>query len=467
MVFRLLLATLGSPAPALRGGAFVRFTCVLFACGLAATARPARAQLSESRAGLLAEPIGYTQVADAFEEGDPVDIQVSLGFEHRESASSIERETIDSLSTDGRSNRNFILVAEHESVLNELALQLDIGVYHDVMLSFRLPVVLGEDQALRPLPGEACTPANSSNGCTSLREPSASGAETPLFDLSQPLASAHRSGVPALELDAAWAVTNQYRASHFPTWVLRAGLAIDIGRVRAACTGGDCEPGIARGTDRFTLESRWSYRLRYFEPLFGVAHALQWIARGDDLFRPDVAGAVDPDPPSTTTMTVGTAFIPWEDRGRFQRVELDLIGKAAFVSAGQDYSPLFDALGSSSNEHLQAGTDPSVAPRFLGLTHVDGHAQLGLELAAVVRAARYVSFALAGGLSHLTAHLLTSAQACNTGASPRGDDDPRRGGCSDGLANPLYRPVIDTPGQRFRMVSEVGWHLATSAMGRF
>jgi hypothetical protein len=440
---------------------------LLGACALLAPAL-AVAQSTESRAGLLAEPIGYTNVADAFEEGDPIDVQVSLGFEHRESASSIEREIVDYWSIDGRSNRNFIQVAEHESALNELALQLDVGVYHDVMISVRLPVVLGEDQELRPLPGAACSPDNSSEGCRGLLEPSAAGAPTPLFDLAQPLSSAHRSGSPGIELGAAWSVTNQYRASHLPTWVLRATAMIETGRVRAACTGGNCEPGIARGTNRLTLESRWSYRLRYFEPLFGVAQTFQWIARGDGLFRPGAttAGMVDADPPWTTALTLGTAFIPWEDRGRFQRVELDLTGKAAFVGAGRDYSPLFDALGSSSNEHLQTPDDgaPSLSAPFVGLTQVDGHAQLGLELAAVVRAARYVSFALAGGLSHLTAHLLTGAQACDASSSAGGT---RRGGCPEGIVNPLYRAVIDTPGQRFRMVSEVSWHLSTSAMGRF
>ena len=440
-----------------------------FACALMAPAH-ALAQPTESRAGLLAEPIGYTNVADAFEEGDPIDLQVSLGFEHRESTSSIERETIDYWSIDGRSNRNFVQVARHESVLNELALQLDVGVYHDVMVSVRLPVVLGEDQELRPLPGEPCGADNISDGCLALLEPSSGGTPTPLFDLSQPLASAHRSGSPGIELGAAWSVTNQYRAAHLPTWVLRVTTLIETARVRAACTGSDCAPGIARGTNRLTLESRWSYRLRYLEPLFGVAQTFQWIARGDDLFQPGAttAGMIDPDPPWTTALTVGSAFIPWEDRGRFQRVELDLTGKAAFVSSGRDFSPLFDALGSSSNEHLQTD-DEDAASRsapFVGLTHVDGYAQLGLELAAVVRAARYVSFALAGGLSHLTAHLLTGVEACDTSTTAPAQD-PRRGGCPEGIVNPLYRPVIDTPGQRFRMVSEVSWHLSTSAMGRF
>jgi hypothetical protein len=449
--------------------------CLAIVCAAWALAivTPASAQQTESRGGLLAEPIGYTNVADAFEEGDPLDVQVSLGFEHEESASSIEREIVDYESSDGRSSRNFVQVARHSRSTNGLALQLDIGVYHDVMLIVRLPVVLGEDQELRPLPGQACTETNTSGGCAALREPSATGgADVPLFDLARPLESGHRSGLAGVELGAAWSVTNQYRAPHAPTWVLRALALIETGALRKACTGTKCEPGIAHGTNRFTLESRWSYRLRYFEPLFGIAQAFQWIARGEQLFYPGGvrSGSVDPDPPWTTEMTVGSAFIPWEDRGRFQRVELDLQGKAAFVESGQDFSPLFDALGSSSNEHLASASDGSLATarstRFLGLTHVDGYARLGLDLAAVIRAARYVSFALEGGLSHDTAHMLTGAQACNTTVSARAED-PRRAGCLEGILNPLYRAVIDTPGQRLRMVSEVGWHLAASAMGRF
>ncbi|HEX2676844.1 MAG TPA: hypothetical protein VHM19_09395, partial [Polyangiales bacterium] len=185
MALRGSVATLAT-APALRGG----LLCAAWALALAA---PASAQPTESRGGLLAEPIGYTNVADAFEEGDPLDVDVSLGYEHSESSSSIEREIVDYESSDGRSSRNFVQVARHSRSSNGLALQLDIGVYHDVMLIVRLPVVLGEDQELRPLPGQACTESNTSGGCAALREPSALGGDTPLFDLSRPLESAHRS----------------------------------------------------------------------------------------------------------------------------------------------------------------------------------------------------------------------------------------------------------------------------------
>jgi len=444
------------------------------AAPFAALVLAAVADAQEPGGALMSEPIGYTDVADAFEEGDLLDVNVHLGFRRSAASGTIAREVIDESSEDGRSRRHFIDVAEHEHVRNELVFQLDVGIYHDLMLFLRMPVVLGDERELSAPNGDSCGPGNVIDGCRALEE-SVDGSTLPLFDLSRTLPSGQRSGLPSVDLGIAWGVINQYRQRHLATWVLLLETSIDTGEVMHACIGSDCEAGVSTGTAKLKLESRWSYRYRYVEPFAGIAHTLQWVTGGEKLYEPagELAGAVDPAPPSRSDATLGVAIIPWEDRGRFQRFEVDFKGQASLISSGRDASPLFDALGDSANPHLTAPnydrlmSDPAhVEVDFNGLTNVEAHAELAFDAELVMRAARYVRFSLGMGFAYVTPHLITGAAACNTAVEP-GLNDPRVGDCEAGILNPLYRPAIDAPGRRFRLDGEMLFRLLASATGQF
>jgi hypothetical protein len=445
--------------------------CVL-ACLLTGVARTASAD--DAKGTLMAQPIGYTDVADAFEEDDPFDVDVHLGYVRESSSGTIRREVVDQNSQDGRTSAHLVDVATHELVRNELLLGLDVGVYHDVMLFMSMPIVLGEDSELRP-PGSGCQASATTPACQALLEPIPGGMRSPLFELERPLSSARRSGLRSIDFGAAWAITNQYRVSHLPTWVLRMTAQISTGRPMHACLDGQgCDPGIGRGTASVGIESRWSYRYRMVEPFLGISHTYEWVSDGDAEFYPKgkFAGIVDPGPPAITQLTAGTGVFPWEDRARQQRFEIDVQGQAALVSAGRDYTPLFDALGASGNPQLRepnyeqfgGGTRQPIA--FTGITSVEAHARLGLSTWLVMQAARYVRFALGFGVSGLTSHLITGALPCNTAVSIE-DGDPRQGQCPDGVANPAYRPSIDVPGRRFRLADALSLQLSAMATGQF
>lgn len=434
------------------------------ACLLLASAA-ARAQSDAEAAAvpLLAEPIAYTDVIDAFDDQDPLDVNVGLRYVRTEQSATLSRELVDASAQRTR----YVDVAKHELQRNELALELDLGIYRDVMLTFRLPILLGERQELRPLSGNACTPNNASDACNALDEPSTLG--MPLIALDAPIVSARRSGLPSLELGMSWALLNQYRSPELPTWVLRVASSLDTGAQRAACVDGrGCEPGISRGTSQLLFETRISRRTRYVEPYLGISHELEWVTAGKSLFYPaeDRKSAVRAEPPSTTEATLGAAVIPWEDRARQQRFEIDLQGRAATRSAGQDMSMLFDALGTSASPYLAAAPTTGGSASFSGVTQVEAHGRLGLDLRLLLQAARYVRFTLGAAFTHVTPHLITGAPPCNADVAPR-PDDPRVGACTAGVMNPLYRAVIDAPGQRFRAYEELALELQAGATGRF
>jgi hypothetical protein len=333
------------------------------------------------------------------------------------------------------------------------------------MVYARLPLVLSDTRRLQLPDAARCTTQSCMDKTAAINDALGPNGEPPLFDVSSGSGfhSATRSGIPAFDFGVAWGIVNQYRTPYLPTWVVSAETRVGVGKIMSPCAdGGGCDTGINRGTLRFQLASRWSYRLRYVEPYLGLSYAIERATGAKERFSPhgDQPGYLDTTPPSVLETTLGAALIIWEDRGRFQRFAVDLRARAAYVSAGRDYTPLYDALGTSTNPNLHNDyLSPSgAAVGFSGLTNVDAHALLGVEVAAAMQAARYVRFRLGVAFSHQTQHMLTDAAPCPSGAGPS---------CSPEHINALYRPIIDLPGQRFLLASDLTFDLFAHATGQF
>jgi hypothetical protein len=419
------------------------------------TAQHAAAQSSTrnipARRYLLAQPTAYTDVLDAFDGAELPDISVSLLYRRTHSSLNIAREQIDE---DARTAGAFRKVARGTQTVHALSLELAAGVFRDLMVWARLPLVLSDKRALSRAPG--ADGPTSEPVDASLTEEQAASAES-LF--RHDARSATRSGIPGLDLGIAWGITNQYKTAYLPTWVVMFESRLGFGEVLRPCLTDTCTAGVSRGTLAVALDSRWSYRYGWIEPYLGLHYGLEWATTARPRFVPDgLPDELDTSMPSNTELTLGAALMAWEDRARFQRLSVDVRGQVAWVSAGRDYSPLFDVLGASSSPQLGAAeSGPPLAP-FYGLTQVDAHAQFRAELALTAQAARYVQFRAGFSLMHMTRHLLTGAPQCADGTS---------GACGDGRVNPLYRAAIDLPGQRFMMLGNVGYDLFASATGQF
>ena len=164
------------------------------------------------------------------------------------------------------------------------------------------------------------------------------------------------------------------------------------------------------------------------------------------------------------SFTAGAAFIPWEHRGSWQRFSVDVRARATYVSEGRDYSPLYDALGTSTNPYLSipnlegipgGGTALRDTP-FNGLTDVQDHGEFGGTIALELQAARYV-----------TSHLITVTDACNPRVTPSSTSDSRIGLCNEGIINSHHRPAIDLPGNRFQQTGTFRTRLFIEATAQF
>lgn len=455
--------------------------------GLSSAPSPARAE--DPPLVLMGSPTAFTDVADAIDDTDPFDLNLSLSFERSQTQGTIQREapSVDAMGVpaDLPGAPRYVDVADSRSLTNKLVLGLDVGLYHDLMVYGRLPLVLSDDRSLRSVTGGASEP-----------------------ELTVPFTSPTRSGIDTVNVGLAWSITNQFRTHWLPTWVIMVEGRLGVGAPLRACSAtaidpaggsGNCraeygtdgvprfeagDGGISRGTNALRFETRGSHRYRYLEPYTGLAFQIEWPSASDRFFVPSgkLEGIVDTIPPLFAEATAGLAIIPWEQRARYQRFTIDLRGTFAYFSEGRSWSPLFDALGTSGSATDTSLTAPGCETAFAtpadcaassarkgyfyGLTDTAPHAHLGGHIAVEMQAARYVKFGFGMGLSYTTAHLLSFADACNPNITP-GVADPRQGNCRGGIINPNYRETIDLPGRRFRLESSLTLDLAATITAQF
>jgi hypothetical protein len=289
-----------------------------------------------------------------------------------------------------------------------------------------------------------------------------------------------RSGVDYFAAGLAWSITNQHRDRNMPTWMIMLEGQFNIGSPMRACgtSGGgtltcgnnatnpgnvNLDPGIGQGFNYLRAETRASYRYESIEPYAGLAFQIGWPGYSSNQFLPNgnLQGYIDQLPPILGRLTVGAAIIPWEDREHYQRFSVDLRLVGDYVSEGHDYSPLFDALGSSANPYLanpnlqgvptMSNPSPLSVP-FYGMTDVQSHGRFGGTLGLEMRAARYIRFGASAGFLYSPPYALTISDACNPNVSQMAVADDRLvGTCRSGIINPAPRPAIDLPGDRFRI----------------
>lgn len=482
-------------------------------CALLA-AQPRLARADDQRLVLMREPISYTDVIDAFDADDAFDLNAQLSYRRTIDQGEVLREH----TTQNGPRRS--KVADSRRVLSQLMLEVDVGLYKDVMAFLRVPLVLSDDRSLR-LPGGR----SESQVAALLADPLDFGSRGgSLFGV--PLDSPTRAGFDYVALGGAVALTSQERKAWLPTWVLAVEGRRAVGslmrpcRVDAAEPGGarcgafspedldgdgeldgtaetmGSESGASRGVSAFAVDMRVSKRFRFVEPYAGLSALVEWASSARNFFAPggDLKGYGDTRPSRQASATLGAELIPWEHRGRHQRFGVDLRLSGTYLTRGRDYSALYDALGTSDHAALarpqfegvrgvdQPGTtqlEPcagagdtncSVGEKvsFYGLTSLSPRLKYGARLSFDVRAARYVRFMFGTGVSWVTEHLLTATEPCDVEVRDAARSEGYYGmSCGSRASNPAYRASIDAPGRRFWMRGELLVDIFAAATAQF
>lgn len=410
--------------------------------------------------------IDILDVADAFDGADKFDFNLRLSFEHDSRSAPIRRETNiaqPGLTTGGYISSTMDVATYYEST-QRLVPDFTLGLYHDLALSLRLPVILANTRRLEERGDSLSQPVTT--------------AGLPGEQLFSPEFQAPtRSGIEYFAVGLDWGIMNQFRNPARPNWVVgvegrfnvseplracndapkagqvkcahdadinRNGEADDLGGRYSDLTGepegnfsGDRGPGVSRGTTGLEAHAYVSKRLRYIEPYTGVAALFEFQGKNTAYGPFNLEGTLVNHPPLRGTIVAGLAVIPWEQPEKYRRISLDFRVRGTYVSEGRDYSELFDALGSSDAPSLRNPNFTSYAANvpdsadsldpeapsvidqssnrvhFTGLTDVQQHGDYEARAQFTWQASRYVKFDVGGAWRVIQEHFITFDQACN------------------------------------------------------
>lgn len=501
-------------------------TCSAFAmAGLFSTSLShAEEPRKVSEPSVLREPSEVVQVVDAFDDDDLFDLHLSLGYQSTWKNAEILRES--SLTepgfSDGGYSRANLNVAKFSQRISRLNTRADIGLYKDVALVVRMPIILSDDRDLKGLAG--------SEGNQAFALAGAPGEQ--LFQL--PFKSPTRSGIEYLAIGIDATPMNQARDSTKPTWLIGIEGRFNVSEPMHACSksksalnknsmldpatavelecahysdinrngiggeypadveGGSLEgrfsggrkPGVSRGTTGLELHTMVSRRVKYIEPYGGFRALIEFQNGSSDYGATDLQGSLVNHPPLRGTMIFGMNVIPWEIPEAFQRLGVDFRFTGTYVSEGRDYSELFDALGTSDAASLRYPNfaefqdDPTMPGRsvvnpnsqkvyFTGLTDVQQHGVYTLSTSVNWQVGEFVKFNVGGAYTIIQSHFITYDQACN----PDFKQDLRKAGpCkatrSDGATSTEVPSGIPNPNYR-RAINDPGHRFKVSGASAF
>lgn len=446
---------------------------------------------------MLAESARYVDVVDAFDRGSAFSFRLSAGYLYQRRSATIERELRVSDGVNGAGLVQFARVGDYVENTHTLMVNGEVGLFHDLALTFGLPIVLSNTREIRSLTDPSTREGNAALGDGW----SQGGRPTSLF--SVPFTSPTRSGIDQVRLGLAWSILNQSRARANPTWTLRFEWRPPVGDPLHACNsspapgvvscpapnsvpsqppgggtnatgaatrpGSAGSPGISRGLHGIYFQTAIARRFGFVEPYAGLDVLAEFPLR-DTPFRyfDTPYGQLASYPPITSSLVVGAEFTPWENRETWQRFVIDLRLRGTYRSQGRDYSPLYDALGSSASRPLNAPGCPSNVRNadgscqagrevwFDGLTGNQSYITVNSQLALSAQPVKFMRIDVGVGVSWVAPHLITATDACNPNESIPAAHPEWRGGCvNDSAPDPTHRPTIDQTGGRFRTNNEV------------
>jgi hypothetical protein len=458
----------------------IGIVAVLLLLGVARRAR-ADEPVGAREPRLMSETSEVTSVADAFDKDDPFDLNLVLGFTQSWKHAAIRRET--QLNQPGLATGNFIPatenIASYSASMSTLLVGADVGIYRDLALIVRLPIILSWSQSMGDLNGStAQTPYTLADPIGGM-----------LFTV--PFTSPTRSGIDYISGGLDWAIYNQQRDETKPTWIIGLEGRLPVGTPLHACNANppaghaQCpdpsngvaftpasasrDPGISRGMYSIVGKTIWSRRFGYVEPYSGFWVQADFPTSDSDFGKWNPQNNLERTPPLQGSFGLGLEVIPYEHREEFQRLSADFRLKGTYRSPGRDYSELFDALGSSQGQSLRlpnpaqytagGGPNGSVADTsaekvfFSGITEGQAYGSFTLSGGATWQAGEYIKFSVGTAVTYAQPHLVTAADTCNPSTSTNATAGPCRGvfqGASvQGVPNPDHRDSIDLPGRRF------------------
>jgi hypothetical protein len=409
-----------------------------------------------------------TQVADAFEDGNPWDGIFGLRFVHTQRRALILREWIcqanDGLGGSGNNplcpTGNAVVDTRQlafSETMNVLNIDGRIGLWHDFEFYFTLPIVVGWKSELTYDEGVSA-------GNSLVDSPLTSS----LFGV--PNSSGNRVGFGDMILGLKIAPLHGDRDAAYPSWVLGVEYMAPTGSARTAG-----ETSVGSAVHALTLSTAISRKLGRFDPYLKL-HGVLRFADPKGPFKNERVTQTLVAPGHSIGVLIGTEIYPWHEPSKDgSYVSIDLRASADFTFEGREFTELFDALGTSDCDPAtqcnrttltrgELDRDTGRARKTNGVTDVEQYGRFGAGVGMTYQPMHYIKVKLAFDYWHTTSHYLTFAAA---GKDLDGENGVEQNN-SDGLNeyNPFYNESVDGPGARFRVDDKNTYQLMISIEGQ-
>lgn len=419
----------------------------------------------------LASP--ESEVTSAFDKGDNIDVHLSLQYRVRYRHGAAKRELAGLAGTDPDGPVPVVKDLVFTHVRHLLVPRLEVGVFHNVSITAALPVVLSDtrrldfDQRADPCvyPGGSATPTcvNADNSTTiadGLLPQTGFDADNPSagFDPDQAtiFRGPTRRGLDQLNLGLTWAPMDQAHDPTKPTWKIGAEMRLSVGKVmRFDRADPSSSTGVSRGVHEVRLWTSMDRRLGWAEPFFEAWYmATVGVRSGAPLEDPSPHfGARQTGPQQTAGGRFGFDAIAWEAPGD-HRLDLRMAGRLDAFFDGRGYSDLWELFAYAGDAQasgpLTLDADPTVtgvqAVSHPGVSNIENFLRLGGQAGIDAHLGPRVRLDLGMTLTWEQPHLISFAEA---GVDGSDSDDVVDAGTRE--VNPLYAPLIDQVGHRYKV----------------
>ncbi|MBW2733227.1 MAG: hypothetical protein JRH20_12610 [Deltaproteobacteria bacterium] len=445
-----------------------------------------------------------TRLTSSFEKDNPFDAHLSASYRYELNRGAIKRELVGDT---GQSSLRMVKEGRYSQVRHILDLRAEIGIWHNLQLHIGLPIVLGDSRTLSfaqngsdPCTGDGPAPSITDhcvtpNNSTLVRDGFLDrdallsnnfrvidwgGSDPPAGGLLLP----NRAGVDQLHIGVSWAPVTQKDDPTKPTFALGFEARFAVGSImRYDPNRPKDNTAVGQGIHQMHWWLAVSRRFNpYVDPYISIFYMLP-LATSSSLFSQtefEGSGQERAGPQQVGGLKMGLELIPWEQPARNNKLSIGLHASMTGYFEGRGYSPMWEVFAGSDRLTGPCLQDPNNSGSTLlwdngdycrnsnetipypGITHIENYLNIGSRLTVDLQLTKYFHGSIGVGLAHDFAHNITYADAGrnvdNNGFIDL--DNPRE-------VNPMYRPLIDAPGRRFRVEESTIFDFFFNLTGQF
>jgi hypothetical protein len=415
-------------------------------------------------------------VPSAADPGDPADLNLRLDYEYTIDSAAIFREAageaVDPLG--GIPKHRDLAFKQYRHLIVPRA---DLGVYHNIWLSFAMPIVIAQQRELTL--GEGVTRDSSLTLLGDLVPTGGFDARDPGTPLPGDgvFRGPSRKGIDQVHLGLGFALMNQDNDDTKPTWKLGGELRLAAGRVmRFSADDPTGNTSVGRGVHELRVWTSVAKRYKRAESWFEMYWQTPIAEKPQSLLQLPSAekfGATNLRAGQVGGVAFGVELFAIDDPVTLNRISIDLGARADAHFEGRDYSEMWELFSFAGDagrggplvldaDPTTTGTQPKSHP---GVTNIENYLETAGRVAIRAQLGKYVRFAAMFDLVWKTDHVITFADAgidlptCGqpgvTGACENAENSVVNPDTGEG--NPLHTDVIDLVGHRYHSQDNFGF----------